>query len=133
LAGPGLGLFVIFVVNLLSAAIGHGGWGLVGTNTIINLSEIVTAFYIFIKTKPRLEIFTMRAVAAIGGLIVGDVFFLIVILVSGTQGTELRGVAPDRLPDPGPDIKSDRGGRRGSCYGFVVEYLSKVRPDLLVQ
>lgn len=60
----------------------------------------------------------MGAVAAIGGLIVGDVVFLIVILVSGIQGTELRGVAPDRLPDPGPHIKSDRGCRRGSCCGL---------------
>jgi ABC-type Co2+ transport system permease subunit len=106
---------------------------LVGANTIINLSEIVTAFCIFTKTKPRLEMFTMGAVAAIGGLIVGDVVFLVVILVSGIQGTELRGVVPDRLPDPGPHINLIVAVGEAVVAGFVVEYLSKVRPDLLVQ
>jgi len=38
-------------------------------------------------------------------------------------------VAPDRLPDPGPDIKSDVAVDE-AVTGFVVEYLSKVRPDL---
>ncbi|MGZ4908068.1 MAG: energy-coupling factor ABC transporter permease, partial [Halobacteriota archaeon] len=30
LAGPGLGSLIVFIVNVLSAAVGHGGWGLIG-------------------------------------------------------------------------------------------------------
>jgi cobalt/nickel transport system permease protein len=58
LARPGIGLLVIFIVNLLRVAVGHGAWGSVGANTIVNLSEIAVAFYVFRMTKSRLELFT---------------------------------------------------------------------------
>jgi len=86
-------LLVIFIVKLLSAAVGHGGWGVVGADTIVNLSEIMVVFYVFRMTKGRLQLFTRGAIAAIAGLLVGNVVFRIVILVSGRQGTELQGVA----------------------------------------
>lgn|GEM_PF-2512286 len=76
-------MLVIFIVNLLSAAIGHGRCGLVGANTIVNLSETVVAFYVFRMTKGRIEMFTGGAVAAIAGWLVVNDVFLIVILVSG--------------------------------------------------
>ena len=37
LAGRVMGSLIIFIVHLLSAAVGHGGWCLAGANTIINL------------------------------------------------------------------------------------------------
>jgi cobalt/nickel transport system permease protein len=86
-------LLVIFIVKLLSAAVGHGGWGVVGADTIVNLSEITVVFYVFRMTKGRLQLFTRGVIAAIAGLLVGNVVFRIVILVSGRQGTELHGVA----------------------------------------
>ncbi len=30
LAGPAIGSFVVLIINILSAAIGHGGWGMIG-------------------------------------------------------------------------------------------------------
>jgi hypothetical protein len=33
LAGPSIGSLIVLIVNILSAAIGHGGWGLIGANT----------------------------------------------------------------------------------------------------
>jgi cobalt/nickel transport system permease protein len=77
LAGSRIALFVIFIVNLLSLAVGHGGWGSVGANTIVNLSEIAVALYIFRMTKGRLELFTRGAVASIAGLLVVNVVFRI--------------------------------------------------------
>jgi cobalt/nickel transport system permease protein len=40
LAGPVLGTLVVLVTNILSAAIGHGGWGLIGANVLVNVSEV---------------------------------------------------------------------------------------------
>ena len=67
--------------------------GVAGADTIVNLSEITVVFYVFRMTKGRLQLFTRGAIAAIAGLLVGNVVFRIVILVSGRQGTELQGVA----------------------------------------
>ena len=39
LVGPVLGSLVVFIVNILSAATGHGGWGLIGANILVNFSD----------------------------------------------------------------------------------------------
>jgi cobalt/nickel transport system permease protein len=82
-AGLDIGLLVIFIVKLLSAAVGHGWWRVVGADTIVNLSEITVVFYVFRMTKGRLQLFTRGVIAAIAGLLVGNVVFRIVVLVSG--------------------------------------------------
>jgi cobalt/nickel transport system permease protein len=126
-------LFVIFVVNLLSAAIGHGGWGLVGANTIINLSEIVTAFCIFIKTKPRLEMFTVGGRCGNRRDDRRRVVVLIVILVSGYK--ELNCAASLLIVYLIPVLILNLTVAVGEAVvtGFVVEHLSTARTDLLVQ
>ena len=131
LSGSGVGSLVIFIVNLLSAAVGHGGWGLVGANAIINVSEIAIAFYVFRTTKNRLEMFTRGAAAAISGFLVGNLVFLAAVAVSGIQGSELRGVA--LLPHLIQVVILNLVVAVGEAVvtGFVVDYLSKVRPDLL--
>jgi cobalt/nickel transport system permease protein len=131
LVGPGIGSLVIFIVNLLSAAVGHGGWGLVGANTIVNMSEIAVAFYVFRMTRGRLEMFTRGAVAAISGLLVGNVVFLVVLIVSGIQGIELHGVALLPYLIQIVILNLIVAVVEAVVTGFVVEYLSKVRPDLL--
>ncbi|MGZ4847752.1 MAG: energy-coupling factor ABC transporter permease [Halobacteriota archaeon] len=131
LAGPGIGSLIVFIVNLLSAAVGHGGWGLVGANTIINISEIAVAFYVFRMTRGRLEMFTRGAVAAISGLLVGNVIFLVVLMVSGIQGSDLHGVALLTYLIQIPILNLIVAVAEAIVTGFVVDYLSKVRPDLL--
>ena len=37
LVGPSLGSLVVLVINIFGAAIGHGGWGMVGPNSIVNI------------------------------------------------------------------------------------------------
>jgi len=131
LAGPGIGLFIIFIVNLLSAAIGHEGWGLVGANTLVNLSEITVAFYVFRITRGRLERFTRGAVAAISGLLVGNVVLLAVLVISGIQGSELHGVTLLTYLIQIPILNLIVAVPEAIITGFVVDYLGKVRPDLL--
>jgi cobalt/nickel transport system permease protein len=131
LAGPGIGLLIVFVVNLLSAAVGHGGWGLVGANTLINLTEVAVAFYVFRITRGRLEMFTRGAVAAIAGLLVGNVVFLVVLVISGIQGSELHGVALLTYLIQIPILNLIVAVGEAIVTGFVVDYLNKIRPDLL--
>ncbi len=130
LARPGIGLLVIFIVNLLRVAVGHGAWGSVGANTIVNLSEIAVAFYVFRMTKSRLELFTRGAVAAIAGLVV-NVVFCIVILVSGRQGTELRGIALLTYLIQILILTMIVAVGEAVVTGFVVDYLSRLRLDLI--
>jgi len=131
LAGPGIGSLIIFIVNLLSAAVGHGGWGLVGANTLINLSEITVAFYVFRMTRGRLEMFTRGALAAISGLLVGNFVLLAVVLISGIQGSELHGVALLPYVIQIPILNLIVAVAEAIVTGFIVDYLGKVRPDLL--
>jgi cobalt/nickel transport system permease protein len=131
LAGPGIGSLIIFIVNLLSAAVGHGGWGVVGANTLVNFSEITVAFYVFRMTRGRLKMFTRGAVAAILGLLVGNVVFLVVLVMSGIQGSELHGVTLLTYLIQIPILNMIVAVAEAIITGFVVEYLSKVRPDLL--
>jgi len=131
LAGPGIGSLIILIVNILSAAVGHGGWGLVGANTLVNLSEIMVAFYVFKMTRGRLERFTRGAVAAILGLLVGNVVLLAVLVISGIQGSELHGVALLTYLIQIPILNLIVAVPEAIITGFVVDYLGKVRPDLL--
>ncbi|MGZ4902646.1 MAG: energy-coupling factor ABC transporter permease [Halobacteriota archaeon] len=131
LAGPALGSLIIFIVNVLSAAVGHGGWGLIGANTIINMSEIFVAFYVFKATQDRLEMFTRGALAAIAGLLVGNAVFVLIILVSGIQGTQLSGVSLLLYVIQVPILNFIVAVVEAIVTGFVVDYLAKVRPDLI--
>ncbi len=131
LAGPGLGSLIIFIVNILSAAVGHGGWGLIGANTIINMSEIFVAFYVFKATLDRLELFTRGALAAIAGLLVGNAVFILVILISGIQGIQLSGVSLFIYLVQIPILNLIVAVAEAIVTGFVVDYLGKVRPDLI--
>ena len=131
LAGPGIGSLIILIVNILSAAVGHGGWGLVGANTLVNLSEITVAFYVFRMTRGRLERFTRGAVAAILGLLVGNVVLLAVLVISGIQGSELHGFALLTYLIQIPILNLIVAVPEAIITGFVVDYLGKVRPDLL--
>ena len=131
LAGPGLGSLTIFIVNVLSAAVGHGGWGLIGANTIINMTEIFVAFYVFKATHDRLEMFTRGALAAIAGLLVGNAVFVFIILVSGIQGTQLSGVSLLLYVIQIPILNFIVAVIEAIVTGFIVDYLAKVRPDLI--
>ncbi|MGZ4881550.1 MAG: energy-coupling factor ABC transporter permease [Halobacteriota archaeon] len=131
LAGPSIGSLVVLLVNILSAAIGHGGWGLIGANTLVNTSEVVSAYYLFYHATRRFELFTRGAVAAFGGLLVGNVLSVLIIVISGIQGSTLSGGALLVFTLQVPLLNLIVAVAEAIVTGFVVEYLGKVRHDLL--
>ena len=56
--------------NILSAAIGHGGWGLVGANVLVNFTEVLVAWLAFKGMKKiTTDLFSQAGVATFAGLL----------------------------------------------------------------
>nr|WP_319538130.1 energy-coupling factor ABC transporter permease [uncultured Methanospirillum sp.] len=132
LAGPLLGSLIIFVVNILSAAIGHGGWGLVGANVLVNLSEVFVAWIVFRAMKKVVASrFTQAGIASIAALLVGNLVMMVIILVSGIQGVHqspgdlLTGLSLLAAVNMGVAVIE------AFITGFIIVYISRIRPDLL--
>jgi cobalt/nickel transport system permease protein len=132
LAGPLLGTIIALVVNVFSAALGHGAVGLIGANTLVNASEAIVAFYAF-KTLVKMDwdVFPASAGAATLGLSTGAVLMGAIIVVSGVNGSAL----------PRADLTVAVGGLvglnlgvavlEGLLTGFILQFLASVRPDLV--
>jgi len=132
IAGPALGALIALVVNIFSAALGHGAVGLLGANVVINAGEAVAAYYIF-RTLVRMnwDVFPATASAAITGLSAGAVLMGAIIVISGVNGSAL----------PRADLAVAVAGLvginvgvaviEGLLTGFVVQFLASVRPDLV--
>jgi len=132
LAGPLLGTLIALVVNVFSAAMGHGAVGLLGANVLVNASEAIVAYYLF-RTLVGLDwdAFPAGAGAATVGLSVGAVVMGGIIVVSGVNGSAL----------PRADLAVAVAGLvglnlgvalvEGVLTGFVVQFLASVRPDLV--
>jgi cobalt/nickel transport system permease protein len=132
LAGPLLGALIALVVNIFSAALGHGAVGLLGANVLVNATEAVVAYYLF-KTLMGMDwdVFPASAGAATIGLSAGAVLMGVIIVVSGVNGSAL----------PRGDLAVAVGGLvglnlgvaviEGILTGFVVQFLASVRPDLV--
>jgi len=132
LAGPLLGALIALVVNIFSAALGHGAVGLLGANTLVNASEAIVAYYAF-RTLLRMDwyLFPAGAGASTLGLAAGVVLMGAIIVVSGVNGSAL----------PRADLTVAVAGLvglnlgvavvEGILTGFVVRFLASVRPDLV--
>ena len=87
LAGPVTGCVIVFLVNVLSAALGHGGWGLIGANTLVSLAEVTVAALLFTGLRRLGADPGMRAgIATFIALAVGNAVMVGIILISGIQG-----------------------------------------------
>ena len=132
IAGPLLGALIALVVNIFSAALGHGAVGLLGANTLINASEAIVAYYAF-KTLMRMDwdIFPASASAATLGLSAGAFLMGAIIIISGVNGSAL----------PRGDLTIAVAGLvglnlgvaviEGILTGFIIQFLASVRPDLV--
>ena len=132
LAGPVLGSLIVFIVNILSAATGHGGWGLIGANVLVNSSEVMTAWLLF-RALGRVTpgLFTRAGIATFGGLFSGNIAMVAIILVSGIQGVTQSSV--QILAGLSLLVAVNMGVAVVEAFvtGFIVEYIGKVKPDLL--
>lgn len=132
LAGPILGSLIVFIVNILSAATGHGGWGLIGANVLVNFSEVMTAWLVFGALKGiTSSLFSRAGIATFAGLFVGNIAMIAIILLSGIQGVTqtslqiLTGLSILVAVNMGVAVVE------AFVTGFIVEYMGKVKPDLL--
>jgi cobalt/nickel transport system permease protein len=132
LTGPVIGGLIVFVINILDAAIGHGGWGMIGANTLVGLSEVLVAYSIWRGLKPFImNIFVRSVTATLSGLILGNFVMIGIIALSGIQGvnqsveqiiTGLFLVA---------SVNTAFAVIEALMTGLVVVYIGKMRPDLL--
>jgi len=132
LAGPVLGSLIVFIVNILSAATGHGGWGLIGANVLVNFSEVITGYLTFRALKRvTSSLFSRAGVATFAALFVGNIAMIGIILVSGIQGVTqtslqiLTGLSLIAAVNMGVAVVE------AFVTCFIVEYIGKVKPDLL--
>jgi cobalt/nickel transport system permease protein len=132
LAGPALGALIALVVNIFSAALGHGAVGLLGANVMINAGEAIVAYYIFKSlVGMNWDVFPATAAAAIVGLSSGAILMGGIIVLSGVNGSAL----------PRADLAVAVAGLvginvgvavvEGLLTGFVIQFLASVRPDLI--
>jgi cobalt/nickel transport system permease protein len=131
LVGPIIGSVSAIIINILSAAVGHGGWGPIGLNFLINLVEIVFAFsaFLFLFRRRRVSPFIAALVATLIALTVSNALMVGAITVSGIQGVEgveeLQNLLLLAL------INEVAAVVESIVTGFLVAFLAKVKPELL--
>jgi len=132
LGGPVVGGIIVFIVNILSAAIGHGGWGMIGANTLVNITEVSVAYLIYHGlAKAKLSSFSRAGIATLAGLLIGNVIMIVIILVSGIQGVTQS--STDILYGLSllAGVNMGVAAIEAVLTGYVVSYIQKVRPDML--
>jgi cobalt/nickel transport system permease protein len=132
LAGPVLGSLIVFIVNILSAATGHGGWGLIGANVLVNFSEVMTAWLVFRALKRiTSSLFSRAGIATFAGLFVGNIAMVAIILLSGIQGVTQTSLQIFTGLSILVAVNMGVAVVEAFVTGFIVEYMGKVKPDLL--
>jgi len=116
----------------MNAATGHGGWSMIGANTLVNITEVLVAFLLFsLLGKITQSPFARAAIATFGALVCGTLVMVGIILVSGVQGvtqgsaTILAGLSLVIA------INLAVAVLEAMITGFVVTFLQRVRPDIL--
>jgi len=132
LAGPAAGSLVVLIISILSAAIGHGGWGLIGANTLVNMVEVFVGYSCFRLLRSMIpDLFPRAGIATIAGLFCGNIVMITIIIISGVQGVNqstgniLTGLSLIAAVNMGVAVVE------AFITGLIVAYIGKVRPDLL--
>jgi len=132
LTGPLIGSLIVFIVNILSAGVGHGGWGMVGANTFVNIVEVVAAYGVYRGTGRFLTgTFSRAGIATLLALFLGSVAMIGVILISGVQGTEqtmgqtLSGLSLLTAVNLGVAVIE------AFVTAYIVTYIKRVRPAMM--
>lgn len=133
LAGPGLGSLAALLINVFSAAVGHGGWGMIGANTVVNVIEVVVSYYVYrlVRTRFKLDRFASGLGAAVVALSLSAVAIVAIVAVSGIQDSEQtkEEIVANMVVIAVVNIAV--GVLEGVVTGYVVSFIGRVRPDLL--
>ena len=132
LVGPALGAIVMFVVNVLSAMLGHGAWGFLGANTLVSVVEVAGAYYVFqLLRRTDWSHFPAATLATIGGLAAGSILMGSIPMVSGITGVEISGLDLGIYMLALVAVNLAVAVVEGIVTGSVVSHIASIRPDLL--
>ncbi|MFW5965158.1 MAG: energy-coupling factor ABC transporter permease [Halodesulfurarchaeum sp.] len=132
LVGPALGAIVAFVVNVLSALLGHGAWGFLGANTLIGVVEITGAYWGYYWLRNRhWDHFPAATLGTIVGIGTGSILMGAIPVVSGIRGVAITG--GDLAVYMAALVAVNLGVAliEGLLTGSIVKYIGSIRPDLL--
>ncbi len=155
--GPAVAFISIFIVDLIIAMFGHGGITVVGLNTVVVGAEAFIGFYLFqlfMMLIGRDSTMWSSGIAAVIALFIStSVLFGVVYLsqinpeiIVGIEGGDPTQVAQEtNIPNDliaGVNIKSFAKTLlvllgigwllEGIITAFVISYVSRVRPDLIL-
>ena len=132
LLGPVLGCSAVLIVNVFSAALGHGGWSMIGANFLINSIEVIVGYYLFIAFRKLIKSrFSQAGISTVLALTVGDLAMVGIIVVSGIQGSALTSLEIAKNLIPLAIINMALAVVEAVVTAFVVTYAARMRPELL--
>ena len=133
LAGPAVGGVAALVVNLFSAAVGHGGWGMIGVNTVINVTEVFLGYYAYRTLRLRLKAdrFWSGFSAATLALVTTAIVVVIIVSIAGIQDSHLEEEETAHNLALVAAANIIVGVIEGLVTGYVVTFIGRIRPDLL--
>jgi len=133
LVGPGLGSLVVLVINVFSAGIGHGGWGMIGANTLVNVLEVSLAYYSFkfLKNRAKRGFYWSGFGATVISLTASAFLVVLIVTISEIQGSQLSREEMFVNLMVLAILNTVAGVIEGVVTGYVVAFLGRVRPDLL--
>ncbi len=132
LLGPLLGSIVALIANIFSAAVGHGGWSVIGANVLVNATELGTAWAVFRFTAGRVgSVFVRGAGATFLALFAGTLVMIGIVTVSGIQGVALGAEAVAAGLVVLGAVNMAVGAVEAIVTGYLLAYLARVRPDIL--
>jgi len=155
--GPAVAFISIFIVDLIISMFGHGGITVVGLNTVVVGAEAFIGFYLFqlfMALIGRDSIMWSSGLAAVIGLILSTSILIGVVYASQINPEIVIGIEEDhpteekeieQIPKEllnGINIKSFAKTilillgvgwiLEGIITAFVIKYVSRVRPDLIL-
>ena len=133
LAGPALGSLAALIINLFSAAVGHGGWGVIGVNTVVNLTEVLMGYYAYraFRTRVRMSRFSSGFSAAALALTLSAIMVVVIIAVAGIQDSHLDEEETAHNLWVIAAVNIGVGIVEGVITGYIVSFIGKIKPDLL--
>jgi len=132
LVGPAIGACVVLIVNIFTAAIGHGGWSMIGANALVNVIEVLAAWTLYVGLKKVIKgTFPRVAIATFVSLCLGNIAMIGIILISGVQGVTqsqeqvLYGLTLIAAVNFAVAVIE------AIVTGFMVAFIERTRPDIL--
>lgn len=133
LVGPSLGSLAVLVINIFGAAVGHGGWGMIGANSIVNIVEVTLGFYAYrlFRNHARAGRFWSAFSATALALTVSAFVAVTIISISGIQGSTQGDFRTFQNLIVMLVANIATGLVEAGITGYIVTFIARTRPDLL--